>query len=390
MLRKKRVMATTVSLLDSGIQRLPWERGVGLTSIFSRWENGIIPYEFHSSLSDGGRTVARQAIEHWNDKSSITLVERNATAADAPSDYVQFVKGPGCASWVGKQGQVQEIWVSDFCTTGSMIHEIGHAIGLLHEHTRADRDQYIEVLWANIQQDKTFNFELNASGSVDLGEYDYNSIMHYGDYFFSSNGEPTMRAINAGPGDTLGQRRAVSEQDLVAVNTLYETDLALTMQSSRTNSGTQVTFTLSNNQDMGAHDVTLSFDLADATNVVYDASDNISCSDGEGRANCTLQLLPGGGASSVVVSLPIVVSDEALNPVLSSKTHDANLLNNSLPESGSAVAGEEVTSLDGNNSEKQLAVRSGEGGGSLHWISAMSLLLFGLFRRRVAVLGSGR
>jgi len=370
-------------------ERQLMDRGVGLTSGFARWENGIIPYEFHPNLSDGGKTVARQAIEHWNEKSSITLIERDPNANSAVSDYVQFVTGPGCASWVGKQGQVQEIWVSSFCTAGSMIHEIGHAVGLLHEHTRADRDQYIEVRWENIQQDKAFNFELNASGSVDLGDYDYNSVMHYGDYFFSSNGEPTMRAINAGPDDVLGQRKSVSEGDLRAVNALYATDLALAIETTQIDNTTQASFTISNQRDMGAHYISLKFNTGGASNVVYDHGDNVICKDADAVAECTIAVLTGGDMVNVAVTIPALLSDADLNPVLRSKTHDANPLNNSLPESGNAQLAE-VTSLDG--AERDLAAAQsgggGSGGGSVQWISALGLLLFALTRRRNNMLGS--
>ncbi|VDO75823.1 unnamed protein product [Onchocerca flexuosa] len=33
----------------------------------------------------------------------------------------------------------------------TISHEIGHALGFLHTHTRADRDQYIWIKFSNIQ-----------------------------------------------------------------------------------------------------------------------------------------------------------------------------------------------------------------------------------------------
>ncbi|VDM66487.1 unnamed protein product [Strongylus vulgaris] len=35
-----------------------------------------------------------------------------------------------------------------------IIHELLHVIGLWHEHMREDRDQYITVLWDNVQKGK--------------------------------------------------------------------------------------------------------------------------------------------------------------------------------------------------------------------------------------------
>lgn len=55
-----------------------------------------------------------------------------------------------CASFVGCRGGVQPIYLSDSCSAGNLCHEIIHALGLHHEHTRVDRDRYITVQWENI------------------------------------------------------------------------------------------------------------------------------------------------------------------------------------------------------------------------------------------------
>ena len=64
----------------------------------------------------------------------------------------------------------------------SIAHEVGHAIGFWHEHTRPDRDDYVEILLGNVKKAKSYNFDKRTWGEIinlDV-PYDYGSDMHYG------------------------------------------------------------------------------------------------------------------------------------------------------------------------------------------------------------------
>ena len=60
-------------------------------------------------------------------------------------------------------------------------HEVGHALGLLHEHQRPDRDQYVKVHYDLIHDIRHGQvFKHGSYGSLTYGlPYDYGSIMHY-------------------------------------------------------------------------------------------------------------------------------------------------------------------------------------------------------------------
>uniref|UniRef100_A0A0K0EP80 Metalloendopeptidase n=1 Tax=Strongyloides stercoralis TaxID=6248 RepID=A0A0K0EP80_STRER len=70
----------------------------------------------------------------------------------------------------------------------AILHEIGHALGLVHEHTRMDRDKFIEIDHNQLDNLGKYNF-LIRNNSVYKNystSYDYASIMHYSPYDFGS------------------------------------------------------------------------------------------------------------------------------------------------------------------------------------------------------------
>lgn len=62
------------------------------------------------------------------------------------------------------------------------IHELGHAIGLMHEHQRPDRDNYITINYTNITPSQRVWFNTYSRYAVNTYsvKYDHSSIMHYG------------------------------------------------------------------------------------------------------------------------------------------------------------------------------------------------------------------
>jgi hypothetical protein len=181
------------------------------------WPRGEIPYSIDPSVPAEKIAWINWAGQHL---SQTPLSLRPATSAD--SDRVVFRdSGPdvGCFSYLGRSGGAQEIQVGGCGARGSVVHEILHAAGFYHEQSRGDRDQFVTVVWNEIDNDHRSNFEMRDEGGVDIDAYDYGSIMHYPSRAFSRTGNQTLIPKNAGV--TIGQREGLSALDRSALQRLY-------------------------------------------------------------------------------------------------------------------------------------------------------------------------
>ncbi|XP_037087707.1 dnaJ homolog subfamily B member 13-like [Pollicipes pollicipes] len=87
---------------------------------------------------------------------------------------------------VGYHSKNMQMSVSEICDKGTVVHLLGHVIGLVHQHSRPDRDRFLHIQFHNTAlEDVLF---LNYK-DYDKCPYDYRSVMHYDMYGLSYNGE---------------------------------------------------------------------------------------------------------------------------------------------------------------------------------------------------------
>jgi hypothetical protein len=188
--------------------------GVAIDGTSYRWPGGVVPYVIPSGFPSAYRIT--DAIAH---------IEANTDGVDfvvrtTQSNYIQFQTSTGCSSNVGRIGGRQYVNLASGCSTGNTIHELLHALGMFHEHTRCDRDSYVIINTANIQSGYGGNFTKQCTNATDYSTYAEGSIMHYGAYAFSSNGLPTI-VSRRGLDSQMGQRTGMNSTDKSTINTLY-------------------------------------------------------------------------------------------------------------------------------------------------------------------------
>ncbi len=303
-------------------------RALAAGSLLDRWPDGIVPYQFAVNASDTMRNNVMQAVEHWNSKTRLLLVERTADNAELYPNYVNFEPSNGCASWVGRIGGEQAVWLADDCSVGSVVHEIGHAIGIFHEHTRPDRDNFITVNWNNIYSNKTENFDILIDAEA-IGSYDYGSIMHYGERFFSNNGQST---ISVPDNVSIGQRIALSASDIAAANQMYATDLQLNVSTREedADTNTPIDINVSNRGALGANQLTLTARIGDDSDWVSVSSNSgWLCQKFGAELRCTRdQLIENTTSVFTVIADPKSSSIDDLSIRVESRTLDTDLSNN--------------------------------------------------------------
>ncbi|GBN67825.1 Astacin-like metalloprotease toxin 1 [Araneus ventricosus] len=198
----------------------------GIKDTRFRWPgfpgSGEVPFVISGDLDDLRDTID-EAMEQYHKDTCIRFVPRTNQR-----DYIKIEKQQGCWSYVGKQpnGGAQTVSLGEGCQPlGTVVHELGHAIGLFHEHQRSDRNSYIRVFERNIKEG--YEGQFNRTKPKDeaiYSRYDITSIMHYGNYAFSKDpgNLKTMEAKNGQPLLEPYDKPGLNPRDIQSIKGLYK------------------------------------------------------------------------------------------------------------------------------------------------------------------------
>ncbi|WP_299253425.1 M12 family metallopeptidase [uncultured Aquimarina sp.] len=198
-------------------------KSIGFSDLQRRWPNKTVNYVISQQFRD--RDALRpndmngmliRAMHEWKAKTGIEFVQVNPVNT---LDYVEIMEG-GSAAETGYRNRRQTYYISSAANYGVYLHEWGHVLGLLHEHTRPDRDNYV-VVHPDLKLKAAYFRAGSSNTTLYTSQLDFNSVMLYPSAPYS-NTYDLVRKDNGQPFEAIGYSQGIlSEGDINTINSMY-------------------------------------------------------------------------------------------------------------------------------------------------------------------------
>jgi len=145
------------------------------------WPGGIVPYAFTNSLSSAQTNTYLNGLREWQLAAGVQFVPHTNQ-----THWVLFTYNTNGFDNVSSSTNPQIVSVASL-SRAQVCHEMGHSFGFTHENIRPDATNFIVVLTNHIAGATNLFWFTPDPGSVTNGPYDFESVMHLGWDFDSTN-----------------------------------------------------------------------------------------------------------------------------------------------------------------------------------------------------------
>ncbi|XP_055349929.1 zinc metalloproteinase nas-15-like [Paramacrobiotus metropolitanus] len=194
-----------------------------ITDDKKKWPKATVVYVMSPYFRPLDAQQVRASLQTFTGKTGVQFKVRTVEA-----DYLYIGPGIGCQSFTGQHGgqQLLSLQMPACKSSGVIHHQLMHAVGFYHEQSRTDRDRYVEINWENIAVENHGQFQKYTAAEITAfgEEYDYRSLMHFGQYDFAL--DPGVFTIRPRSNDTnatqaVGQRVSLSAVDVIKIKLAY-------------------------------------------------------------------------------------------------------------------------------------------------------------------------
>ncbi|CAK8995745.1 unnamed protein product [Durusdinium trenchii] len=235
---------------DGCLGARPWiERtAVPPEGMSDQWQEYVIfRYKFKDGTDAARKEGLRAAAAEWRLHTCVAVIE-DQDIIQSPFIVAGLHTAGSCSATLGRplnSGKLNMGWCNSLKSKGSLVHEIGHNLGMYHHQNRPDgsarfngKGPHLEVYWQNlIDSYKSFLAPKQQAytGSQKDGEndpqvgyaaYNFESIMHYGRGVLrikdhSVNDGYAFNTIPKSYNSVVGQRHGLSDGDKKAIFDAY-------------------------------------------------------------------------------------------------------------------------------------------------------------------------